>query len=75
MQPFPVQITPDKAMQELLEYNAKVIKGIQALNQLEEDEIQVGFSEKEADVYMKLNELGPTPASTLARLTNIKSPI
>ena len=32
----------------------------------------LGFSEKEAEVYMVLNELGPTPASVLARKTNIK---
>jgi polyhydroxyalkanoate synthase len=52
MQPFPVQISPDKAMQELLDYNTRVIQGIQALNKLTEEEIQVGFSEKEV-VYQE----------------------
>ncbi len=32
----------------------------------------LGFSEKEADVYLALNTFGPSPASTLARMTNIK---
>ncbi len=32
----------------------------------------LGFSDKEALVYTTLQKLGPTPASTLARLTNIK---
>lgn len=32
----------------------------------------LGFSEKEAEVYMALNTYGATPASTLARITNIK---
>jgi polyhydroxyalkanoate synthase len=52
MQPFPIQISPDQAIQELLEYNANVIKGIQALSHLREEEIQVGVSEKEA-VYQE----------------------
>jgi sugar-specific transcriptional regulator TrmB len=33
---------------------------------------QFGFNEKEADVYLALNTFGPSPASTLARITNIK---
>lgn len=32
----------------------------------------LGFSEKEADVYLALNTFGSSPASTLARITNIK---
>lgn len=32
----------------------------------------LGFSEKEATVYLMLNKMGPSVASTLARLTNIK---
>ena len=32
----------------------------------------LGFSEKEAEVYIALNTYGPSPAATLARLTNIK---
>lgn len=47
MQPFPINITPEKAMQELLEYNTKVVQGIQALNHLKEEDIQVGCSERE----------------------------
>lgn len=33
---------------------------------------QLGFNEKEADVYLALNTFGPSPASTLARITSIK---
>lgn len=33
--------------------------------------LQLGFSEKEAEVYLMLNKMGPTPPSTLARLTHI----
>lgn len=32
----------------------------------------LGFSDKEARVYTTLQKIGPSPASTLARLTNIK---
>jgi len=32
----------------------------------------LGFTDKEADVLITLNELGPTPASVIARKTNIK---
>ncbi len=32
----------------------------------------LGFSEKEAEVYLALNTYGPSPASTLARVTRIK---
>lgn len=32
----------------------------------------LGFSEKEAEVYLALNQYGASPASTLARLTKIK---
>lgn len=44
---FPIQITPQQAMQELLEYNAKVVKGVELLSQLKEEDIVVGCSEKE----------------------------
>lgn len=33
---------------------------------------KLGLNEKEADVYLKLNTIGASPASTLAKLTNIK---
>ena len=33
---------------------------------------QLGFSDKEAEVYLALNTFGPSPAATLARITNIK---
>ena len=33
--------------------------------------LELGFSEKEADVYIMLNTLGPSAASVLARLTKI----
>jgi sugar-specific transcriptional regulator TrmB len=32
----------------------------------------LGFSTKEAEIYLTLNRIGSAPASTLARLTNIK---
>lgn len=34
--------------------------------------ITLGFSEKEAAVYLALNQIGPSPASTLAKITNLK---
>ncbi len=37
-----------------------------------EDLIDLGFSEKEAQVFLTLVRLGPTAASTLSRLNNIK---
>ena len=33
---------------------------------------KVGFTQKEAEAYILLNKLGPTPASTLARLSGIQ---
>lgn len=36
------------------------------------DLYNLGFSEKEAEVYLALNTYGPSPASTLARVTKIK---
>lgn len=33
---------------------------------------QLEFSDKEAEVYLALNTCGPSPASTIARLTKIK---
>jgi sugar-specific transcriptional regulator TrmB len=36
------------------------------------DLYNLGFSEKEAEVYLALNAYGPSPASTLARATKIK---
>ena len=33
---------------------------------------ELGFSEKETKVYLSLNQFGPMPASTIARLTEIK---
>jgi len=47
MQPFPIQITPEKALQELADYNMKVVQGMEALNSLKEEDIQVGCSERE----------------------------
>ena len=38
---------------------------------LKEQLLALGFSEKEADVFILLNRLGPTAASTLARLGNL----
>ncbi len=36
------------------------------------DLYKLGFSEKEAEVYLALNTYGPSPASTLSRATKIK---
>lgn len=44
---FPIQITPDKAIHELTEINQKLVKGIELLSELKEDDIQVGTAPKE----------------------------
>lgn len=48
MRPFPIQIHPEDAVHELTEMNEKVVKGIETMSRLREDDIQVGASEKEA---------------------------
>jgi polyhydroxyalkanoate synthase len=44
---FPIQITPDKAIREFTELNQKMLKGIEILSHLKEDDIQVGTAPKE----------------------------
>ena len=44
---FPIQITPEKAIHELTEINKKVVKGVEALSRLREDDVQVGTAPKE----------------------------
>jgi polyhydroxyalkanoate synthase len=47
MLPFPIQIRPEDAVHELTELNRKVVRGIEALTRLHEEDIQVGVSAKE----------------------------
>jgi polyhydroxyalkanoate synthase len=44
---FPIQITPDKAIKELTEINQKIVKGIELLSKINEDDVQVGTAPKE----------------------------
>jgi polyhydroxyalkanoate synthase subunit PhaC len=44
---IPIQITPDKAIHEFTEINQKIVKGIEILSRLKEDDIQVGTAPKE----------------------------
>ncbi len=44
---FPIQITPDKAIHELTELNQKIVKGIEQLSTIKEDDVQVGTAPKE----------------------------
>jgi polyhydroxyalkanoate synthase len=48
MTPFPIQIQPEDIVHELTELNRKVVKGIETLSRLREEDIQVGVSAKEA---------------------------
>ncbi len=44
---IPIQITPDKAIHEFTEINQKIVKGIEILSRLKEDDIQIGTAPKE----------------------------
>jgi polyhydroxyalkanoate synthase len=44
---FPLQITPDKAIHEMTEMNKKIVKGIEYLSNLKEEDVQVGTTPKE----------------------------
>jgi polyhydroxyalkanoate synthase len=44
---YPIQITPDKAIHELTEINQKIVKGIEFLSTVHEDDVQVGTAPKE----------------------------
>jgi polyhydroxyalkanoate synthase len=52
MLPFPIQIRLDDAIHELTEMNRKVVKGIEILSGIREEDITVGVSAKEA-VYQE----------------------
>lgn len=52
MLPFPIQIDPEEAVRELVDMNQKVVKGLDVLSNISEDDIVVGCSEKEA-VYQE----------------------
>jgi polyhydroxyalkanoate synthase len=47
MQPFPIQISPDAAVKEVKEINDKVIKGLEFLSNLKEEDIDIGATPKE----------------------------
>ena len=48
MMPFPIQISLEKAMQELTEMNSKLAHGIEVLSHIREEEVEFGVSAKEA---------------------------
>ncbi|NJK81426.1 MAG: class III poly(R)-hydroxyalkanoic acid synthase subunit PhaC [Chloroflexaceae bacterium] len=48
MQAFPIQIKPDEAAKELAEMNKKVVRGLQTLSSLTNDDVQVGTAPKTA---------------------------
>jgi polyhydroxyalkanoate synthase subunit PhaC len=50
MSPSPIDIKPEKAVQELIEINRKVLKGIEILSRMREENLVVGVSAKE-EVY------------------------
>jgi polyhydroxyalkanoate synthase len=45
---FPIQIRPEEAVHELTELNQNIVKGIESLSRIREEDIRVGVSEKEA---------------------------
>jgi polyhydroxyalkanoate synthase len=47
MTPFPIQMRPEDIVHELTELNHKVVRGIETLSRLREQDIQVGVSAKE----------------------------
>jgi polyhydroxyalkanoate synthase len=52
MFPFPIQIRPEDAIHELTEMNRKIVKGIEILSGIREEDISVGVSDKEV-VYQE----------------------
>ena len=50
MSTTPIHITPDAATHELVELNQKVLKGIEALGRIRDEDVQVGVSPKE-EIY------------------------
>ncbi|GIK41713.1 MAG: poly-beta-hydroxybutyrate polymerase [Chloroflexota bacterium] len=47
MTPFPIQLGPEEIVHELNEFNHKMLKGIETLSRLREEDIKVGVSAKE----------------------------
>jgi len=47
MLPLPIQISPEKVMQEMVDYNSKVVLGMKTLSQIHTDDVVVGCSERE----------------------------
>ena len=45
---FPIQINPAGAMQELIEMNSKVARGLEVLSHIREEDVEFGVSAKEA---------------------------
>ena len=50
MPPLPLKFSPEEAIQELVDINRKVLKGIETLSHIREDDIRIGASAKE-EVY------------------------
>src|ERR1700757_169354 len=48
--PLPLKFSPEEAIQELVDINRKVLKGIETLSHIREDDIRIGASAKE-EVY------------------------
>ncbi len=46
MLPFPIQIRPEDVLRELTEMNGKMVKGVENLSHIREDDITTGVSEK-----------------------------
>ncbi|MCL4300363.1 MAG: class III poly(R)-hydroxyalkanoic acid synthase subunit PhaC [Anaerolineae bacterium] len=47
MTPFPIQIGPEEIVHEVTEFNRKLVKGMETLSRLREEDIKVGVSAKE----------------------------
>jgi polyhydroxyalkanoate synthase len=59
---FPIQITPDKAIHELTDINQKIIKGIEQLSNIKEEDVQVGETPKDVvyrDGKLRLHRYRP----------------
>jgi polyhydroxyalkanoate synthase len=59
---FPIQITPEKAIHELTDINQKIIKGIEQLSNIKEEDVQVGETPKDVvyrDGKLRLHRYRP----------------
>jgi poly(3-hydroxyalkanoate) synthetase len=52
--PFPLQLSPEDTVRELVELNRKIVRGIESLSRIRDKDIQVGVSAKE-EVYREDN--------------------